>query len=427
MRHTQLPRRSLLQIGLFGTLGLSLPECLRRQTQAAPAGGKKLSAIFVWLGGGPSHHDTFDPKPDATAEIRGMFRPIATSVPGIRVAESLPRLAPRMEQLAVIRSVTHADAAHEPGVALMQTGYHSRPGTNFPSMGAIVGYERRSRSQENGLPAHIAVPNGDLGAGHLGSSYNPFRVGGNPSAPDFQVQDLGNPGGLSVAQLHQRHELLRRVNNDFRVLKNSDVQQSVDRFGEQAFKLMVTPEARTAFDLTRESAATRDRYGRTQVGQSMLMARRLIEANVPFVTVNDDEWDHHSNIFPRLKEKLPPVDQGLAALVGDLADRGLLDHTLVVMMGEFGRTPKINTMGGRDHWSRAFSVVLTGAGVRGGQVIGASDADGAFPADRPVTPADLAHSIYKLLGLDPDRELPTTSGRPVQIVRDGTFIRELLG
>lgn len=423
-----LRRRSFVQLGLAGALGLPLVELLqRRAASAAGIGGRKLGAIFVWLGGGPSHHDTFDPKPDATAEIRGEYKTIATSVPSIRFAESVPHLAGTMKHLAVIRSVTHADAAHEPGVALMQTGYGFRPGSNFPSVGAVVGFERRDRSQENGLPPHIAVPNGDLGAGHLGGSYNPFRVGGNPNAADFRVQDLSNPGSLSLNQLQRRHELLRRVNDEFRELKKSDLQRSADQLGEQAYKLIVTPDARKAFDLTREPSAVRDRYGRTTVGQSLLMARRLIEAGVPFVTVNDDEWDHHLKIYARLKEKVPPVDQGVATLVGDLAERGLLDTTLVVMMGEFGRTPKVNTMGGRDHWSRAFSVILAGAGIRGGQVIGASDAEGAFPTERAVTPADVAHSIYKLLGLDPDKELPTTSGRPVQIVRDGHFIRELTG
>jgi len=419
-------RRSFLQFGLAGTFGLSLEECLRRRAAAAEAGGvKHRNAIFIWLGGGPSHHDTFDPKPNATAEIRGEYKPIATSVAGIQVAESLPRLAKSMHHLAVIRSLTHADAAHEPGVALMQTGYGFRPGSNFPSVGAVVGYERRDRSQQNGLPPHIAVPSGDLGGGHLGGSYNPFRVGGNPNAADFQVQDLSNPGGLSLDHVRRRHALLREVNDEFRALKKSDLQRSVDQLGEQAFKLIVTPDARKAFDLTREQAAVRDRYGRTTVGQSLLMARRLIEADVPFVTVTDEEWDHHLSIFPKLNEKLPPVDQGVAALLEDLAERGRLDSTLVVMLGEFGRTPKINTMGGRDHWSRTFSVVLAGAGVQGGQVIGNSDSDGAFPTDRPIAPADLAHSIYMLLGLDPDKELPTTSGRPVQIVRDGHFIREL--
>lgn len=425
---SRLRRRSFVQLGLAGTFGLPLGELLqRRALGAASSKGRKLGAIFVWLGGGPSHHDTFDPKPDATAEIRGEYKSIATSVSGIRFAEAVPKLAGAMQHLAVIRSVTHADAAHEPGIALMQTGYGFRPGSNFPSVGAVVGYERRDRSQENGLPPHIAIPNGDLGAGHLGGSYNPFRVGGNPNAADFQVQDLSNPGGLSLAQLQRRHELLRRVNDEFRELKKSDLQRSADQLGEQAYKLIVTPEARKAFDLSREPDAVRDRYGRTTMGQSLLMARRLIEAGVPFITVNDEEWDHHLKIYARLKEKVPPVDQGIAALVADLAERGMLESTLVVMMGEFGRTPKINTMGGRDHWSRAFSVVLAGAGVRGGQVIGTSDAEGAFPTERPVTPADVAHSIYKLLDLDPDKELPTTSGRPVQIVRDGHFIRELTG
>ncbi len=419
-------RRSFLRAGVLGGLGLTLPGMLR-QAQASGHAARARSAILVWLNGGLTHHDTFDPKPDAVAEIRGEMGTIATSVPGVRFADSIPHLARAMRHLAVIRSVTHPNSAHDGGQAQMLSGYNFVPGHNYPSIGAVVGHELGSRG---GLPPYLVVPSESspyLHAGHLGSAHNPFAVGGNPNDPSFQVRDVEEADGITHARSQRRQALLRQVDEDFRRVDSSGALESVDRFTAQAYDLIRSRQARAAFDLNQVDDRTRDRYGRTQLGQSCLLARRLVEAGVPCITVSSDDWDHHQNLYPRLRagEMLPAFDRGFAALVEDLAQRGLLDSTLVVFLTEFGRTPRINSIQGRDHWSRAFSVAFAGGGVRGGQVIGASDAEGAMPRHRPVTPEDVAHSIYTLLGVDPDKELPSTSGRRIPIVRGSRFIGEL--
>jgi uncharacterized protein (DUF1501 family) len=419
-------RRNFLQAGVLGGLGLTLPGFLRRG-QGSERAARADSAILIWLNGGLTHHDTFDPKPDAVAEIRGEMGTIATSVAGVRFADSIPHLARQMRHLAVIRSVTHPNSAHDAGQAHMLSGYNFAPGHNYPSIGAVVGHEVGARG---GLPPYLVVPNESspyLHAGHLGSAHNPFAVGGNPNDPQFQVRDVEEAEGITPARSRRRQALLHQIDEDFRRLDAAGALASVDRFTAQAYDLIRSPKARAAFDLNQVDDRTRDRYGRTQLGQSCLLARRLVEAGVPCVTVSSDDWDHHQNLYPRLRgaEMLPAFDRAFAALLEDLAQRGRLDSTLVVFLTEFGRTPRLNTMQGRDHWSRAFSVALAGGGVRGGQVIGASDDEGAMPKHRPVTPEDVAHSIYLLLGLDPEKELPSTSGRRIPIVRGGQFIREL--
>jgi hypothetical protein len=404
-----------------------LADYLRHAAGAAPRpSAKAKSAILLFLGGGPTHHDTFDPKPDAAPEVRGEFGAVATRVPGMHFAELVPLLATQAERLAILRAVTHAQGAHEPGVAYMATGYSFRPGHNFPALGAVVGYERRDASDASGLPPYIGIPDG-RGGGHLGPSYDPFAIVGDPNDPAFRVRDVSIAPDLSPARFERRRELFQRVNEEFRASRTSDARRAVDKYTEQAYSLMQSAQAQAAVDLRREDPRTRDRYGRTQFGQRMLLARRLVEAGVPFVTAADFEWDDHVDIFPKLRQRLPIFDQGLSALVADLADRGLLESTLVIVMGEFGRTPKISPNRGRDHWPNAFSVLLAGGGVRGGQAIGASDAEGAYPKARPVTPEELFYSIYELLGIDPAKFLPSTSGREVQIVREGAFIPELTG
>ena len=422
----RMTRRNFVQIGGLGALGLTLPDLLwatDTHRSAAPA----RSAILIWLNGGLSHHDSFDPKPDALPEIRGEYAPIATSVAGVHVAESLPHLSRKMHHLAVIRSVTHQNAAHDAGQAHMLSGYNFGPGHNYPSIGAVVGYERGPRG---GLPPFIAVPSEGsayMHAGHLGSAHNAFAVGGDPSMPGFSVRDVEEPAPISAARSLRRQHLLEQVDEEFRQIDTSGVLRAMDQFTARAYDLIRSPSARAALDLERVDGRTRDQYGRTTLGQSCLLARRLVEAGVPFVTVSANDWDHHQDLYPRLESPamLPALDRGFAALVEDLHQRGMLESTIVVLMTEFGRTPRINGMRGRDHWSRAFSVAFCGGGVRGGQLIGASDAEGAFPRSRPVTPEDLAHSIYVLLGIDPERELPSASGRRIQIVRNGQMIREL--
>jgi hypothetical protein len=415
----------LLQIGALGAVGLTLPDYLRRRALAAsPEPVKARSAILVFLGGGPSHHDTFDPKPEAPAEIRGEFTAIPTAVSGVHFASSVPRLAQQMHRLAILRAVSHRDGAHEGGIAYMHTGYSFRPGHNFPGMGAVVSHEQHQRVRATGLAPYISMPDG-RGGGHLGPAYNPFAIPGDPNETAFRVPDVTFPEGLSEKRFQRRRQLAEQINEEFRRSRAADVQTAVDHFTARSYDLILSPKAQAAFDLTREDAKTRDRYGRTQFGQRLLLARRLVEAGVPFLAATDFEWDDHADIFPQLKRKLPVVDQGLSTLLADLDERGLLASTLVIVMGEFGRTPKINAMKGRDHWPNAFSVVLAGGGVKGGQVIGASDADGAYPKERVVTPEELLHSIYVLLGIDPLKLLPSTGGREIEIVRDGKFIKEL--
>lgn len=419
----RLPRRRFLQVGALGAFGLTLPTFLR----AAPASNEAArSAILIFLTGGPSHHDTFDPKPDTPAEIRGEFTAIQTRLPGVRFASSIPLLAEQLQRFAILRAVSHRDGAHEPGVAYMHTGYGFRPGHNYPGIGAVVGFERQKEVQAGGLPLYVGIPEG-RGGGHLGPSYNPFSIPGDPKDPNFRVQDVSLPEGLSASRLQKRRQLAARVNEDFRRDHPAELQTAVDKFTAKAYDLVTSSKAQAAFELEREDAKTRDRYGRTQFGQRLLLARRLVEAGVPFISASDFGWDDHQEIFPKLKQKLPVVDRGLSALLADLDERGLLAQTLVVVMGEFGRTPKINATQGRDHWPNAFSVLLAGGGVKGGQIIGASDKEGAFPQERPVTPEELIHSIYVLLGIDPTKFLPSSSGRDIQIVRDGKFIRELTG
>lgn len=417
----RLSRRSFLQVGALGSLGLTLPE---RHSASAAAPSREHSAILIFLTGGPSHHETFDPKSDAAAEVRGELGTVATSVAGVRFSDSVPLLAAEMKRLAIIRSVTHRDGAHEPGVAYLNTGYSFRPGHNFPGIGAVVSFQRPEFTRTMGLPSYVAVPDG-RGGGHLGPAYNAFLVPGNPNEANFRVPDIALPKGLVKDRLERRRRLADQVNETFRRTREADVRVAVDKFTDQAYDMITSPKAQAAFDLSGEDAKTRERYGRSQLGQRLLLARRLVEAGIPFVAASDFGWDDHQDLFPRIKEKHPVLDRGVSALIADLDERGLLATTLVLVFGEFGRTPKINATRGRDHWPNAFSVLLAGAGVRGGQIIGASDKDGAFVKDRPVTPEELFHSIYVLLGIDPAKFLPSTGGREIEIVRDGKFIKEL--
>lgn len=417
-------RRGLLQIGALGAFGLTLPSLLRRAAAAEPSGAKARSAVLIFLSGGPSHHDTFDPKPEAPAEIRGAFEAISTAVPGVQFSEALPQLAAQVKRFALLRAVTHRDAAHEPGVSHMNTGYKFQPGQDYPGIGAVAGFVHRNQSSPSGLPSYVAIPSGH-GGGHLGPSYSPFSILGDPNDPKFRVQDLALPATLATNRFQRRRDLSAALSESFRRQHVTDVQAAVDKFTTQAYHLVTSPQAQAALDVSRENDKTRDRYGRNQFGQRLLLARRLVEAGVGVVTASDFAWDDHLNIFPNLKQRLPAFDQGLSAFLVDLDERGLLDSTLVIVMGEFGRTPKINANRGRDHWANAFSVLLAGGGVRGGQTIGASDKDGAYPLARPVAPEDLIHSIYVLLAIDPTQFLPSASGRDIQIVRDGAFIKEL--
>lgn len=432
-------RRDLIRLGSLSAFGLGLSDLLRaRSAQAEVAKATAQSCILIWLDGGPSHLETFDPKPDAPDEVRGPFEAIPTSIPGVHLSECLELTSTIMDKLAILRSVTSPLGEHHFGTHYLMTGYKPSPALEYPTYGATVAH---LRGQSGDLPPHIAVPGLNerniVGNGFLPPATAPFAIGGNPDKPDFRVQDLGFYSGLNLKRLDRRRQMV----DAFDAFSHSTDASSglvTDPNLERAFNLIASPQAKRAFDLSEESDKTRRRYGRgggNGIGQSCLLARRLVERGVPFVTVNSKGWDTHQNIL-QLKERypgdsnahLPSLDRALSGLIKDLSERGMLDETLVIVMGEFGRTPKINSAGGRDHWPNVFSVLMAGGGVNGGQIIGSSDALGEFPREAPTTPADLAATVYSLLGIDPGGEIRTGDGRPVRIAPDGAkVISELLG
>ncbi len=425
--HSVFNRRTFLRAGSLATLGLSLQNRV-----LAKGAAKAKSCILIWLDGGPSHLETFDLKPDAPAEVRGPFQTIQTKVTGTHICELLPNTAKIADKIAIVRSMTSPLGEHGLANHYLLTGYKPSPVLQYPSLGSVV-TEVRGGTQT--LPPYTAIPDAStyMGAGYLGQSRQPFALGGDPAKPDFKVRDLDFYPGVTSGRLERRREFVGQLD---RFHEKGDSAAVSDRAFEQAFRMVTSPEAKRAFDLNDEKAATRGNYGPRTVGQSCLLARRLVERGVSFVTVNNPGWDTHGDLVLRLKEGyagakvgvglIPTFDLAFAALVSDLSDRGMLDETLVIAMGEFGRTPKVNTQKGRDHWPRAFSVALAGGGIRGGQVLGASDRVGESPAERPVTPGDLAATIFTILGVKPAHELHTSDGRPVAVNQGGEVIKELL-
>lgn len=437
-------RRDFVHLGSLTALGLGLADLLHLRNSATAnelVPHVARSCILIWLDGGPSHLETFDLKPDAPSEVRGPFQPISTAVPGTQICELLPRTARVLDRVAIIRSMTSPLGEHNFGTQYLLSGYKPSPVIDYPSFGSVIAHLRDERGI---LPNNVAVPTFRVGGGRLsGQGFlpeptRPFSVGGDPAKPAFQVRDLDLYPAVTTNRLDRRREFLHAFDRFHRGVTESSEQsnETADPAFEQAYRLVTSAEAKKAFDLASEPAALRQRYGMKTIGQSCLLARRLVERGVPFVTVNDPGWDTHQNAYTRLKEGytgakvpvglIPSLDMAFSALVEDLEQRGLLDETLIVVMGEFGRTPKLNVSGGRDHWPRVFSVALAGGGVAGGQVVGSSDSVGEGPKDRPVTPADLAYTIYNLLGIDPRQLLHTPDGRPVQVNRDGQLIRELV-
>ena len=415
-------RREFLVGSVFG---LTLADALAWGREA-----KTKSCILVWLNGGPSHLDMFDLKPDAPAEIRGDFRPGKSSLDGVRVNEHLPRLGGLLDRCTLIRSVTSPEGNHDRASHYALTGYRPTPALVYPSFSSVVAKEFGVGKT---LPNVIAVPTAPTyaGAGYLTAAFEPFSVHSDPSR-NFKVKDLESP--VAEARLDRRRSMLAAVD---RFCTAVDEAPARDTFLEQAFGLVTSKEARAAFDLTLEEARVRARYGPNRVGQGCLLARRLVEAGARFVTVNDDGWDTHDNARTRLAGnyvngkyayggKLVELDRAVSALIEDLEARGLLESTLVIVMGEFGRTPKLNALGGRDHWPRASSVLMAGGGIKRGQVVGETDAYGELPAERPVGPEDVLHTVYKVLGIDADKEYRTTTGRPVKVLDKGAVIREAL-
>jgi hypothetical protein len=425
-----LTRRVLLRVGVLGMAGLTLPDLLRLRAAAAHQGQrpKETAVIQVFLEGGPSHIDTLDPKPEAPAEFRGEFRPIAGNVPGLEVCELLPRVARVLDRVAILRSVHHGSADHGVSTHWVMTGFPGEPSHRDnirPSTGAIVARLRGANAL--GVPPYVALPGAPafgLGA-YLGPGGSPFSPDGDAEV-DATVRSLEPPPSLTLDRLDERRTLLERLDRIERRRDASGVMEGMDRFTAEAYAMVTGPRARAAFDLTRERDETRERYGRTRVGQACLLARRLVEAGVTFVTVVAGGWDHHGQLFAGCRRMLPLLDAALSSLVADLHERGLDERVLVVVWGEFGRTPRINGQGGRDHWPGCMSVLVAGGGLRMGQVVGATGRRGEAPVDRALRPEDVLRTVYEVLAIDPHHEFRNESGRPMPILNQGQPIAELL-
>lgn len=425
-------RREFLHVGSLTGLGLSLGGLFRLQAARADAKsfahftGTAKSVIHVWLPGGWAQQETFDPKPLAPVEYRGDFSAIDTKLTGVQFSEKLVKTAQVADKITVVRSMTHGEAAHERGTHNMFTGYRPSPALTFPSFGSVVAHELGPRAD---LPPYVCVPNlpaPDAGAGYLGSAFGPFVLGSDPAAGGFTVRDLALPGGVDAERFAKRQRLRETVSRHFQTIEDAGAVAAMDAFYERAYALVSSAEARAAFDMKAEPDAIKDEYGRNQAGQRMLLARRLVEAGVRFVTLSYGGWDMHAQIRAGITNTLPPFDQAFAALITDLDRRGLLDSTLVMASSEFGRTPRINADAGRDHWPKVFSVVLAGGGIKRGQVYGASDAIAAEPATDPLSVEDLATTVYHCLGIVADKELMAPGNRPVEIVDGGTVRQDLL-
>ncbi|HZO53138.1 MAG TPA: DUF1501 domain-containing protein [Bryobacteraceae bacterium] len=433
MRHLT-SRRDFLNAGSLGYLGLTLSDYLAAaDTSGSKPAGKAHSVILFWLEGGPSHIDTWDPKTNSN------FKPISTNVAGIQVSELLPKMAKRMDKFALVRSMHTRGNDHPQATHYAITGHEVNPAMQFPSLGSIVTKEMGPR---NAVPAHVLVPKWDrtrqyeehFRAAFLGGDYDPMCVP-DPSRPGFEVTDLSLPKSVSQDAVEGRSAFLKAVDRRYRALNDTAEHADMDAFTAQAWKMILSPAVRDAFDLSKETEKTKERYGKDSVGQSVLLARRLVEAGSRFVTAagyHGNSWDTHSDNDKGHRDRLAPtLDRSLTTLVEDLDERGLLDTTLVVAMGEFGRTPMINPNLGRDHWPNCWSLALAGAGIKTGQVVGASDAKGHDVVDRVVTMGDLYATIYKALGIDWTKEYMSPIGRPVKIAnslddRTGEPVKELL-
>jgi hypothetical protein len=420
-------RRDFLSVGGLGAL--SLPLLLKAEATAAEKKPKARakSVLLVFLGGGISHHDTFDPKPDAPAEIAGRYKTTSTVLPDLRVSEMIPRLAKVMDKLTLVRSGAHTNDHHETATNWVLSGRFGTPFGDYPAIGAVAAHHFGFTST---LPPYVAVPRNpsftwELGkSAFLGGRYESFKAG-DPNQPGYKVQDLSAAEPLTPKKVERRESLLKAVDGLARRVEGNDQIATYDEFHQRAASMILSSEARRAFAIDEESPKLRDAYGRTTAGQSMLLARRLVESGVRFVTVNYAGWDHHAKIFDSLDKKLPEFDQAVSALVTDMHARGTLADTLLVVMGEFGRTPKLNKDAGRDHWGPAGSLLFAGAGVKAGFMLGKTDKHGAYTTQRPVSPADVAYTVLDTLGIDPRKQLTTPDGRPLEVLDQGELVREL--
>ncbi len=442
-RHAHgIVRREFLQVGFSGFLGLGLPGLLAGRASAGSSTPRAKSMILIFMSGGLGHLDSFDMKPDAPEGIRGEFKPMGTKVPGIHYCEHLPGLASHADKLAIVRSMSHTYTNHLNATHEILTG-HSQPGAFFDKIASRDDYPcyasalKYIRPPGDGIPGGVMLPTylmeGPLtwpgqNAGFLGPKFDPLQIKQDPSKPDFREESLSPPVGFSIERMNRRRELLDEMlaRRDSLSASTSTDRDPMSEQRELAYSMLLSGKVARAFDIHREDPKTRDRYGRNMFGQSILLAKRLVDAGVPIVQANMGKvqnWDTHSGNFRRLKgELLPPLDRGVSALLDDLASSGKLDETLVIVAGEFGRTPRIgastgnaNGPDGRDHWSKCFSIAFAGAGIRGGQVIGQSDRIGAYPASRPYGPGDFASTIYRALGIDPETEMRDRFDRPIRL------------
>lgn len=429
-----LSRREMLRVGGLGALGLSLPQLLRSEAQAKTAGRRtrqELSVILMWMQGGPSHIDTFDPKPDAPVEIRGEFKAIPTCLPGVQLCEHLPRLAANLDKFSIIRSGYSYNASHGVADAYMLSGWKWTSVVVYPTYGSVVAKELGYRQ---GMPPFVQLGtnmdrrfNGGV-AGYIGNEFNPFEIAEDPSAPAFNIDGIALPGSVTADRFRRRQNMLDQLNIwQEQVEKSADTIRAMDSFYDKAFSMVTSPKTKRAFDLSQEHSRTRDWYGRNRFGQSLLLARRLVESGVRFITVTDGGWDTHQFNFRSLKErKLPVLDQAYSALISDLAARGLLETTIVFWVGDFGRTPKVNPSAGRDHWAGSTVFCIGGGGFRAGEIVGQSSEFAEQPVTEMIRVEDIAATLYTLLGIRLDKEYHTPDGRPIVVHRDGRVLSELL-
>jgi hypothetical protein len=418
-------RREFIYTGLLGGLGLTTGDALQAQTESKIV-SKAQSVIHIYMPGGAAAQETWDPKIHAPIEFRGPLGSVKTAIPGVHFSEYMKETAKIADKITVVRSMTHGEAAHERGTHNMFTGYRPSPAVKYPSFGSVVAHEQGSR---NYLPPYVCVPSmnsEDAGTGYLSKAFGPFSLGSDPASKDFAVRDLKVHPSVSQERFNRRRSILETVDEHFRNIEGADAIASMNKFYQQAYDLVSSTQAREAFELDKEPEHIRNMYGQNQAGQRFLMARRLVEAGVRFVSVIYGGWDMHASIGAGIKSQLPAFDQAYAALINDLDQRGMLNDTIVMVSSEFGRTPKINKDAGRDHWPRVFSVAFAGGGFKRGYIHGSSDATASAPEEKPLTVENMAATIYNQLGIDPNKHLMADGGRPVSIVYNGQVENDLL-
>ena len=420
-------RREFLFTGLVGALGLTLGDMFKlRALETDVFEAKAQSLIHIFLPGGMAHQESWDPKPLAPIEYRGPLGTVDTKIAGVKFSQNLSHTATIADKLTIVRGMTHGEAAHERGTHNMFTGYRPSPAIQYPSLGSVISHELGSR---NNLPPYVCVPNVPnefAGTGYLSTAFGPFSLGADPANKGFKVRDLNMREGITQERFDRRRNILSTVDEHFRSLEKSDALSAMDSFYQAAYSLVSSKEAREAFNLTAEPDAIKKEYGENEAGQRMLMARRLVEGGVRLVSMTFGGWDHHSNIANAMNNQMPKFDQAFAALIRDLDRRGMLDKTLVMVSSEFGRTPKINKDAGRDHWPRVFSVAFAGGGFKKGYIHGSSDPTGGEPDNDPLTVENMAATVYRCLGINSDKRLMAPGNRPIDIVRGGVVVPELL-